>query len=174
MLIAFSPSIYPPVSVKSTEENQVISASEGKYIKTINVNKINLENKTIVPTKQRQTVVASQGYDGLKSTAIEPIPDEYIIPEGTLNINENGSYNVKDKQSVNVAVAGEAVRLHDKTVTPTKEPQNVTADQGYTGLGTVEVEAIPNEYIIPSGNIDISSNQVVDVLPPVDNSVLFL
>lgn len=158
-----NPIVTENVSVKSIEEDQVISASEGKYIKTINVDKINLENKTIVPTKERQAAVASQGYDGLKSTIVEPIPDEYIIPEGTLNINENGSYNVKDKESVNVAVPGEVVNLQDKTVTPTKEAQSVTADQGYTGLGTVDVEAIPNEYIIPSGNIDITENQVVDV-----------
>ena len=122
-----------------------------------------LQDKTVVPTKERQVVTADEGYDGLKSTAVEPIPDEYIVPEGTLNIAENGSYNVKDKETVNVEVPGEVVNLQNKSVTPTKEPQNVSADQGYTGLGTVEVGAIPNEYIIPSGNIDITENQVVDV-----------
>ena len=50
--------------------------------------------------------------------------------------------------------------LQTKTVTPTTSVQNVTADtaQGYTALKKVVVNAIPSEYIIPSGNFPITSN----------------
>lgn len=46
----------------------------------------------------------------------------------------------------------------DKTVTPTKNTQILTADGQYKALGTVTVKPIPNEYIIPSGKKTISEN----------------
>ena len=45
-----------------------------------------------------------------------------------------------------------------KTVTPTTSAQTVTADSGYDALKRVNVEAIPSQYIIPTGNIAITSN----------------
>lgn len=36
--------------------------------------------------------------------------------------------------------------LEDKSVTPSAETQIVTYDEGYGGLGTVTVEAIPSNY----------------------------
>lgn len=45
-----------------------------------------------------------------------------------------------------------------KTVTPTTSAQTVTADSGYDALKRVTVEAIPGQYIIPTGNIAITSN----------------
>lgn len=42
---------------------------------------------------------------------------------------------------------GSEIRNQDKTVVPTESEQSVTADAGYTGLGTVTVEAIDSEYV---------------------------
>lgn len=52
--------------------------------------------------------------------------------------------------------------LQSKTVTPTKETQDVTADNGYTALEKVTVKAIPSEYIIPSGTKSITENGTHD------------
>lgn len=42
---------------------------------------------------------------------------------------------------------GGEIHNQNKTVTPTESEQSVTADVGYTGLGTVTVEGIDSEYV---------------------------
>lgn len=46
---------------------------------------------TIIPTKKEQ---ASEGL--FEKVIVEPIPEEYIIPEGTIDIKENGDVDVVD------------------------------------------------------------------------------
>ena len=53
--------------------------------------------------------------------------------------------------------------LQEKEVTPTKETQEIVAEKQYDGLFKVVVNAIPDEYIIPSGEININSNGTYDV-----------
>ena len=42
---------------------------------------------------------------------------------------------------------GSTINNQNKTVTPTKSQQSISADSGYTGLGTITINAIPSQYI---------------------------
>ena len=66
----------------------------------------NLQDKTgIIPTESVQTVTAEGGYDGLSSVQVEPIPEQYVVPTGTLLISENCTgADVRDYAAVDVDV----------------------------------------------------------------------
>ena len=53
--------------------------------------------------------------------------------------------------------------LQEKEVTPTKEQQEIVPDKNYDGLSKVIVDKIPDEYIIPTGNIEIIENGIYNV-----------
>lgn len=75
----------------------------------------NLQEKEATPTKEKQEIKADQQYDGLSKVVVNAIPDEYIIPEGTRNINQNGDYDVREKATVVVNVPEKV--LGSKTIT---------------------------------------------------------
>ena len=75
----------------------------------------NLQEKETTPTKEKQQIKADQPYDGLSKVVVNAIPDEYIIPEGTRNINQNGDFDVREKATVVVNVPEKV--LGSKTIT---------------------------------------------------------
>ena len=80
-----------------------------------NVVLANLQEKEATPTKETQEIVAEKQYDGLSKVVVNAIPDEYIIPNGELEISQNGLHNVKDKEFANVNVPEK--QLGTKTIT---------------------------------------------------------
>ena len=63
-----------------------------------------LQEKTVIPTKEIQEITPDENIYGLSKVTVESIPDNYNITEGTLDINNNGEYNVKNKEKVNVDI----------------------------------------------------------------------
>lgn len=90
------------------------------------------EAKTATPTKSAQDITPTDGKVLYKVT-VNPIPDEYIIPDWEY-----------------------------KQVTPTKDFQHVVPSEGKV-LGAVGVDPIPDEYIIPQGEKEITENGQYDV-----------
>ena len=76
----------------------------------------NMQEKEITPTKEIQIVEPDRNYDGLSKVIVDKIPDEYIIPQGNLEISQNGTYDITNKESVNVDVQP---NLQIKNATPT-------------------------------------------------------
>lgn len=81
--------------------------------------------------------------------------DTYTIPKGY----HNGS------GTVSAVAGGGSYNLQSKTITPTKNQQNVTPDSGYYGLSDVTVGAIPEVYqdvsTVTAGAADVLTGKVI-------------
>jgi len=81
--------------------------------------------------------------------------DTYTIPKGY----HNGSGTVSG------VAGGGNYNLQSKSITPTKQQQSVTPDQGYYGLSDVMVGAIPENYAdvspVTAGAGDVLANKVI-------------
>lgn len=102
---------------------------------TGNVVELKGETKIVLPTKENQTILPSEGKNGLTSVFVEKIPDEYIIPSGEININSNGTYDVTDKASANVNIPEKV--LGTKTITSNGTYK--ATDDNLDGYSEVEV-----------------------------------
>lgn len=90
------------------------------------------------------------GVTGIIATDTNSTDKTYIRPQGTKSISANGTgIDVAAYASVDVNVpgGGSSINNQDKTVTPTESQQSISADSGYTGLGTVTVNAISSTYV---------------------------
>lgn len=67
---------------------------------------ITLQDKEVIPTKETQILTPEEGYNGFNEVVVKPIPDEYIVPSGTLDITENGIQDVTNYAEVNINVEG--------------------------------------------------------------------
>lgn len=136
---------------------------------------ITLQNKSTTPTESTQYITYDSGYDGLDTVTVNPIPSSYIVPSGSLSITSNNTYDVTQYASAVVNVSGGTVNNQDKTVNPSTSQQQITADSGYTGLGTVTVTAMPAGTAgTPTASKGTVSNHSVSVTPSVTNTTGYI
>ena len=100
--------------------------------------------KTVTPGSSQQTAVAAGKYTtGAVTVAAVSASSPTFTSNGTYT-PETGEYY--ESVTVNVSGGG-TINNQNKTVTPTESQQTVQADAGYTGLGTVTVNAISSTYV---------------------------
>ena len=143
-------------SIKVTNSNVIITSS-------------NLQERTITPTKEEQVILAEEGFDGMAKVVVEAIPDKYIIPNlqekearvtAPTNIFVHPDEDYDGLAFVNVIATVDVERVE---VTPTKEEQVLTPSEK-TYFDSVTVNPIPDNYIEPSGELEITENGSYDVI----------
>ena len=96
----------------------------------------NLQEKTVIPTTDKQEIVPDKNYDGLSKVIVDKIPDEYIIPTGNIEITKNGVYNVREKETANVNIP--VLKLGTKNIT--ENGVYKASDDELDGYSEVNVE----------------------------------
>ena len=96
----------------------------------------NLQEKEVTPSKEIQEVIADKPYDGLSKVIVDKIPEEYIIPVGTKEIETNGNYDVREYANASVNVPEK--QLGTKTITA--NGTYLASDDNLDGYSSVSVE----------------------------------
>ena len=127
-----------------------------------------LQTKTVTPTKSQQNVSPDSGYDGLSGVTVNAIPDNYVIPTGTVNITANGTHDVSGKASVNVNVPGKEEQTKSVTITANGTVK-ITPDAEKTLSEVTVIAAVESEKPTLNAPTISLSNSTLTITNPATN-----
>ena len=123
-------------TITPTTSEQTFTPTSGKYFKQVICQAIQAYQGTATPAQGEQTINPTSG-KFFNSFKVAPIPSDYIIPSGTLQITDNGAKDVTNYKNVNVNVEP---NLEQKTVTITENgTTEVTPTAGKDGISKVTI-----------------------------------
>lgn len=111
----------------------------------------------VTPTQSQQTL-ETNGKKMVRDVKVAPIPSQYIIPEGTLEVTQNGQQSVREYENVNVNVPAPT---GEKTITVT---QNGTTTEDVANYATAKVVTNVPASAVDSGTKNINSNGTHNVV----------
>lgn len=151
--------IYPPLEnleIAPSGEKQEFNHPNYYGYDNVTVEAIKLQEKTVIPTTNQQIITADDSFSGLNQVIVNKVTNEIDSNIKAENI----------KVGINILGVDGALEPdkpnQSKEVTPTKETQIIKADDGYE-LEQVTVNAISDEYVIPTGTLEITENGIHDV-----------
>lgn len=123
-------------------ENGTYTADEGydglgTVTVDVDIPDLELQTKTIAPTKETQTVTPDSGYDGLSEVTVDPIPNQYIVPSGTKTITENGAHDVTQYSIALVDVP--ETELQEKIATISENGRTIVTPDSGKALSKVSI-----------------------------------
>lgn len=170
--------IYPElekISVKSKQNEQLIKPTKYGFSEiTVEPLDIKLQSKEAEPSTEVQEITADNNYNGLSKVTVNKIPDEYIIPDGSVDIIANGTYDVTDKVTANVNVPEK--QLGTKTITANGLYK--ATDDNLDGYSEVNVETSGvdiNDYFVSEADSTVKQylgNTFIKQIPLIDISNL--
>lgn len=95
--------VYPELenlTITPSQENQTFNHENSYGYDEVVVNAANLQSKEVTPTKDAQVITNDDEYIGLNQVTVNPIPDRYVIPSGSITITENGEHNVSEYETI--------------------------------------------------------------------------
>lgn len=146
------------MNINVTKSAGVVLKTQGKYCAEDITVVPTLEEKSVTPTESAQEIVPSAGNCGISKLTVGAVQTETKTITPTTSQQTftpaNGKYF---KQ-----VICQAIQAYQGTATPTKSEQiiNPTSNKYFSSF---KVAAIPSDYIIPSGTLQITANGAKDV-----------
>ena len=127
---------------------------------------------TVTPRETRSAGYVEPGAsDG---TAVTVTASELV--SGTLSVTANGTADCTNYAAVDVAVPASTPNLQAKTnIDPTTSSQTISADAGYDGLSSVQINAMPSGTEgTPTATKGTVSSHSISVTPSVTNSAGYI
>jgi epidermal growth factor receptor substrate 15 len=190
-------SSHPPVAASQILQNETVTPTTTAQTVTPTSNGYYLESVTVeaMPAGTAGTPTATKGAVSGHAVTVTPSVTNatgYItggtitgtavtvsaseLVSGSQTITTNDTYDVTNLAEVVVSVSGGSPSLQAKTnINPTTSSQTITADAGYDGLSSVQINAMPSGTEgTPTATKGTVTNHSISVTPSVTNAAGYI